>query len=46
MAEQKRVQITKDGVTKYVYVNDLPTYIAMGWVEVKNYNYGNTMFKN
>ena len=37
MAE-KKVKIQKNGVVKYVNQNDLEVYIAMGWVEVKDYS--------
>lgn len=37
MAE-RRIKIQKDGVIKYVNENDLDVYIAMGWVEVKDYS--------
>lgn len=41
MAE-KKVKVMKNGVVKYINQNDLEVYIAMGWVEVKDFS---TTFK-
>lgn len=31
----KRVKVVKDGITKEIYESDLPKYLAMGWIELK-----------
>ena len=41
MAE-KKVKVMKNGVVKNINQNDLEVYIAMGWVEVKDFS---TTFK-
>ena len=33
----KRVKVTKDGVTKEIYESDLPKYLALGWIELKDF---------
>lgn len=34
---EKKIKIIKGSEIKYVYENELPIYIAMGWTEVKEY---------
>lgn len=44
MAERKRVKVIKNGSVKHIYENELPTYIAMGWTELKEYNFKTNTF--
>lgn len=34
---EKKVKIVKGAETKYIFENELPIYIAMGWKEVKDF---------
>ena len=35
----EKVKVTKDTITKEIQKKDLPQYVAMGWREVKAFEY-------
>lgn len=46
--EQKKVIVTKDGITKKVLEKDIKDYVACGWTITKTtnpYDYVNTILK-
>ena len=38
------VKVIKDGITKEIKKKDLPTYVSLGWNEIKNVS--NDILKN
>lgn len=44
MEERQRVKVTKDGLVKHIYKDELPTYLAMGWIELKDFKFDNPSY--